>query len=169
MAAPWPSPARSPPASHSPSMTRKAPSCRRRRPNGPTRGYCSSSSSAAAPNEDRRPIEGLHFLLGETLMHLGRPDEAEAHFRAERRLFPRNLCAYESLAVLLHEAQRAGAVQEVLEALVDAVPTPEGYRTAARLWTAVGQPARAAAVKAAARERFRQGPSVARLEPGARR
>ena len=124
---------------------------------------------AAAPNEDRRPIEGLHFLLGETLMHLGRPDEAEAHFRAERRLFPRNLCAYESLAVLLHEAQRAGAVQEVLEALVDAVPTPEGYRTAARLWTAVGQPARAAAVKAAARERFRQGPSVARLEPGARR
>ncbi len=128
-----------------------------------------SELQATIRNDDRRPVEGLHLTLGHVLAHLTRPEEAEEQVRAELRLFPRNLLAHERLAMLLHEAQRPDAVQDALDALLDAVPTPEGYRTAARLWTAVGQPARAASVMAAARERFRRGPSVARLEPGGRR
>lgn len=124
---------------------------------------------AAVSNEEKRPLEGLHLSLGETLVQLGRQDEAEEHFRAELRAFPRNLRAYERLALLLHEAQRPDAVRDTLEALIDAVPTPEGFRTGVRLWTLAGQPSRASALKAAAQERFHRGPSVGRLEPGGRR
>jgi hypothetical protein len=56
-------------------------------------------------------------------------------------------------------------VEEALDALVDTVPTPEGYDAAARLWTIVGEPARAEARRADARTRFNEDPSLALFQP----
>ena len=59
-------------------------------------------------------------------------------------------------------ARRIGqtGVEETLDALIEASPTPEGYDTAARLWTIAGEPERAATLRADARARFRGDPSL---------
>ena len=126
-------------------------------------------AALAVVEQDGRPIEDLRLSLGETLVALNRQAEAEAHFRGELRDFPRSVRAYSGLAALLHESQRGDALQETLDALVDALPTPEGYRAAARLWSVAGEPSRAAALRAEARNRFPRGPSAARPEPDVRR
>lgn len=100
-------------------------------------------------------LEDLHLSLGETLARLEQFDGAEEQFRAEMRAFPRNTRAYSSLALLYRASNRTGAVEEILDALVDATRTPEGYETAARLWTIIREPARAAQLRAEARARFR--------------
>ena len=96
----------------------------------------------------------LHFYLGDTLARLGRPGEAEVHFREELRLTPQDTRARSSLAMLYQsEGQSAAAVQTIGELLV-AVPTPAGYRAAAELWDMFGARRRAAAVRAEAARRF---------------
>ena len=126
-------------------------------------------AAAAGAGRDRQALEDLHLSLGETLARLERFPEAEEHFREELRAFPRSIGAYASLAMLYHASDRRAAVEEVLEALVDATRTSEGYDTAARLWTMFGEPVRAAAVRADARAWFRAQPSPASLAQGARR
>ncbi|MBI3048184.1 MAG: sulfatase [Acidobacteria bacterium] len=113
-------------------------------------------AAAARLQESGGALEELHLSLGETLARLERFGEAEEQFRAELRAFPRSLRAYSSLALLLRASNRASAVEEVLEALVDATQTPDGYETAARLWTILREPARAAELRAEARARFRR-------------
>lgn len=101
-------------------------------------------------------LEELHLSLGETLARLEDFGGAEEQFRAELRAFPRSIRAYSSLALLYRASNRTGAMEEILEALVDATRTPDGYETAARLWTIMREPARAAALRADARARFRR-------------
>ena len=117
--------------------------------------------AAAVLTQHGRALEGLHWYLGDTLGRLDRYEEAEAQYREEVRAFPRSIRAYSSLATLYHASNRASGVEEALGALVDTAPTPEGYDAAARLWTIVGEPARAAALRADARTRFRGDPSLA--------
>jgi tetratricopeptide (TPR) repeat protein len=117
--------------------------------------------SAAAAAEVARPVRELHWYLGDTLARLDRHEDAEMQFREELRDFPRNIRAYVSLAMLYRAMKRQNGVEEVLDALIDAVPTPEGYDTAARLWTIAGERERAAALRADARSRFRGDPSLA--------
>ena len=112
-----------------------------------------------------RALEELHWYLGDTLRRLDRYPEAEAQFHEELRAFPRSFRAHASLATLYHASNRASGVEEVLDALVDTAPTPEGYDAAARLWTIVGEPARAAALRADARTRFNGDPSLALFQP----
>ena len=117
--------------------------------------------AAAALVQHGRALEELHWYLGDTLGRLNRYGEAEAHFREELQAFPRSIRAHSSLATLYHASNRASGVEEVLGALVDTAPTPEGYDAAARLWTIVGEPARAEVLRADARTRFSGDPSLA--------
>jgi len=95
-------------------------------------------------------ITELDFYTGDTLARLGRHAEAERAFLAELRLFPQNTQAYASLALLYRSTGRDADVERVISDLVRHVPTVEGFDLAARLWTIFGEPAKAAAVRAAA-------------------
>ena len=71
--------------------------------------------------------------------------------------------------MLYRASDRDADVEDVLNALVDAAPTPEGYAMAARLWSALGDRGRAEALKSDARTRFRGDPSVVLLGRDGRR
>ena len=117
--------------------------------------------AAAVLTQHGRALEELYWYLGDTLGRLDRYAEAEMQFRQELRAFPRSIRAYSSLATLYHASNRTSGVEEALEALIRAAPTPEGYDAAARLWMVVGEPSRAAALRTDARVRFRGDPSLA--------
>jgi choline-sulfatase len=105
----------------------------------------------------------LHLNLGNTYARLDRYAEAEAEFQEELREYPHNIGAYASLAMLYRASNRDQAVEHVIGDLIEAAPTPEGYSMAARLWTIVGERARAEALRSDARRRFRGDPSLALL------
>jgi tetratricopeptide (TPR) repeat protein len=109
------------------------------------------------------------LYFGESLAHLDRYPDAESQFREELRAYPRNVQAYTSLAMLYHASNRDADVEDVLNELVAATPTPEGYAVAARLWTILGERSRAEALRSDARARFRGDPSLAQREQGGRR
>ena len=119
--------------------------------------------AVAALADGGREISELHFYLGESLAHLARYGEAEIEYREELRAFPRNIQAYTSLAMLYRASNREDAVEDVLNELVVATPTPEGYGVAAQLWTMLGDRSRAEALRSDARARFRGDPSLALL------
>jgi superkiller protein 3 len=98
----------------------------------------------------------LHFYLGDTLARLDRPKEAEAELLEEVRLFPQNSRARASLAMLYRSTGQDRAAEQAIDNLLRALPTPEGYDTAAQLWRMFGEPERAAAVQSRARDLFRQ-------------
>jgi tetratricopeptide (TPR) repeat protein len=114
-------------------------------------------------------LPDLHFYFGEALARLDRYADAETQFRDELRAYPRNVQAYTSLAMLYRASNRDAAVEDVLNELVAATPTPEGYAVAARLWTILGERSRAEALRSDARARFPGDPTLAQLERGPRR
>jgi tetratricopeptide (TPR) repeat protein len=126
------------------------------------------AQAAASLTESNRAFADLHLYLGESLARLDRYDEAESQFREELKEFPRSMQAYTSLAMLYRASNRDAAVEDVLNELVASTPTPEGYGVAARLWTIVGDPSRAEALRSDARSRFRGDPSLALLGRGGR-
>jgi tetratricopeptide (TPR) repeat protein len=109
------------------------------------------------------PLAELHLYLGNSFARLDRYADAEAEFQEELRAFPQNIGTYASLAMLYRASNRDQAVEQVIGDLVEAAPTPEGYSTAARLLTIVGEKARAEALRSDARRRFRGDPSLALL------
>ncbi len=121
--------------------------------------------AAAMASQHERPLRELHWYLGDTLARLDRHADAETQFREELRAFPRNIRAYSSLAMLYRASNRPDGVEDTLDALIGASPTPEGYDTAARLWTIAGDPERAATLRADARARFRGDPSLVLFQP----
>jgi tetratricopeptide (TPR) repeat protein len=126
--------------------------------------------AADAATGSETTLEDLHLQLGQTLARLERFDEAEEQYRTEMRVYPRNIAAYSSLASLYQASNRPADAEAVVELLVESVPTPEAYETAAGLWTVLGEPARAAAVRADARARFRTAaPPVTRIAQGGQR
>ena len=119
-----------------------------------------------ADDEGGVALPGLHLALGDTLAHLEQPADAEAQLKEEIRLFPQDSRAYVSLAVLLHSLDRHDDAAQVIDALLEALPTPEGSSAAARAWTLVGERERADAVRADARARFKGDPSLSLLGRG---
>jgi len=128
----------------------------------------SFEAATAALMESGRSLAELHLYLGESFARLDKYDEAESQFREELRDFPRSIQAYTSLAMLYRASNRDGAVEDVLNELVASTPTPEGYGVAVRLWTILGDPSRAEALRSDARTRFRGDPSLALLGRGGR-
>src|SRR4029450_8701778 len=110
--------------------------------------------------DETRCRADLNLSLGESLARLDRYDEAESQFREELLDFPRSIQAYTSLAMLYRASNRDAAVEDILNELVASTPTPEGYGVAARLWTILGDPSRAEALRSDARTRFRGDPSL---------
>jgi arylsulfatase A-like enzyme/Flp pilus assembly protein TadD len=111
-------------------------------------------------------LPGLHLALGETLVHLEQPADAETQLKEEIRLFPLDPRAYVSLAMLYHSLDREDDAAQILEALLEALPTPEGSSAAVRAWTAMGNRERAEAIRADARARFKGDPSLNLLGRG---
>ncbi len=114
-------------------------------------------------------VEDLHLQLGQTLARLERYEEAEEQYRMEMRVYPRTVAAYSSLVSLYQASNRSADAEEILDLLVESVPTPEAYDTAASLWTVLGEPARAAAIRSDARARFRTAPPATRIARGGQR
>jgi tetratricopeptide (TPR) repeat protein len=129
----------------------------------------SFTEAAEKLKEHGATLPELHLYLGESLARLGRYPEAEAQFRDELHAYPRNVQAYTSLAMLYRASNRDAAVEDVLNELVAATPTPEGYAVAARLWTILGDRSRAEALRSDARARFPGDPTLAQLERAPRR
>jgi tetratricopeptide (TPR) repeat protein len=123
----------------------------------------------ASLREAGRTMPDVHLSLGEALSRNEQYAEAETQFREELLNFPRNTQAYASLAMLYRASNKDDAVEDVLNELVAATPTPEGYAVAARLWTVLGDRTRAEALRTDARARFRGDPSLALLGRDARR
>ena len=125
--------------------------------------------AAAVTAQHERPLRELHWYLGDTLARLDRHADAEVQFREEMRGRSRAVSG-PIRAWPTWTAPRTGqsGLEETLDALIDAAPTPEGYDAAARLWTIAGEPGRAATLRADVRTRFRGDPSsafCARPEP----
>jgi tetratricopeptide (TPR) repeat protein len=125
--------------------------------------------AAALLRQHGSAMPDLHLYLGEALARLDRYVEAEAQFRAELDAYPRNVQAYTSLAMLYRASNRDADVEDTINELVAATPTPEGYAVAARLWTILGERTRAEALRSDARARFRGDPSLAQRERDGRR
>lgn len=98
----------------------------------------------------------LYFMLGDSLARLERYQEAEPYLQQEVRLYPHHVRARAGLAMLYQSTGREADADRVLTTLVLEVPTREAYETASRVRRMFGQPARAAALDAEARERFRE-------------
>lgn len=111
--------------------------------------------AAGVVRERGREIAELHLYLGDTFARLERFQDAETEFRDELRAFPDSLRAYASLATLYRASNRDDAAAKTIEELLQAAPTAEGYAMASRLWTIAGERARADALRAEARRRFR--------------
>ena len=94
---------------------------------------------------------------------LDRYPEAETQYREELRAFPRSTRAYSSLAMLYRASGREDALEEIVQQLLEAAPTPQGYAVAARLWTTFGERSRADALRSDARARFQGDPSLVLL------
>jgi tetratricopeptide (TPR) repeat protein len=119
--------------------------------------------AAALPQlqESARRLQGhafaipeLYFYLGDSFANLGREEEAAAALREELRLFPQNTRAHMSLAMLYRAGGRNADAEREIDAMLRAVPTPDGYAMAAKTWSIFGEAARADAVRAAAAQRF---------------
>ena len=123
----------------------------------------SFKDAVTTAEQSNTTLAELHLNLGNTYARLDRYAEAEAEFQEELREYPQNIGAYASLAMLYRASNRDQAVENVIGDLVEAAPTPEGYSMAARLWTIVGERARAEALRLDARRRFRGDPSLALL------
>jgi tetratricopeptide (TPR) repeat protein len=125
----------------------------------------SFQEAAALLTHEGRAVEDLHLYLGHTFARLERTADAEEQYRTELRIYPRNTAAYSSLVTLYQAAHRVSEAGDVANLLVESLPTPQGYQAASGLWVALGDKARAAAIRADGLSRFRPGPSLARLGP----
>ena len=107
-------------------------------------------------------LEGVQVTLGQVLLTLDRPVDAEAAFRAELADYPTSVAAFSGLAKALHASEKMAEADQTIETLLASAPTPEGYAAAITLYTAFGNPARAAELRSDARGRFPAESSLAR-------
>jgi tetratricopeptide (TPR) repeat protein len=114
--------------------------------------------SAARKGDDTYAMRDLQLALGETLVKLDRTKDAEVAFKREIQTFPNNIAAYVGLAQLYRTTNQEDAVEDTVSSLLAAVPTQEAYAAAARLWASVGERAKADALRADARRKFRGAP-----------
>jgi tetratricopeptide (TPR) repeat protein len=107
-------------------------------------------------------LEGVQVTLGQVLLALERPVDAEAAFRAELADYPTSVAAFSGLANALHASEKLVEADQTVALLLAHAPTPDGYAAAIRLYTAFGNTARAAELRSDARGRFPAESSLAR-------
>jgi choline-sulfatase len=96
---------------------------------------------ASAANTVQMPE--LRFYLGDSLARLERYAEAQPVLIEEVRLFPFDLRARASLAMLYRATGHVEASDRAVDSIVQIAPTPEGRALAAKLWTMFGEAERA--------------------------
>jgi choline-sulfatase len=110
--------------------------------------------------KDPELLRGLALIRGKILADLGEAAAAEAAFEQEIRLFPDDLRAYSSLAILDALTGRPAAARDVLQRLITAQPSAASYAEAVKTLRVLADPADAAAMLRYAMRRF---PGDARL------
>jgi len=111
-------------------------------------------AALASARDAHAAVADLHYLAGDAYAHLDRTRDAEAQFAAEIREFPDNLRARAALSALYRSTDRAADADRTIDEMMHAMPTPEAYQLAARLWTQSGNRRQADAVRAEARHAF---------------
>jgi tetratricopeptide (TPR) repeat protein len=101
-----------------------------------------------------RPLPDVGPCFADALGRLERYAEAEVAWKEEVVRSPYNVQARVSLAMLYHAQRRDAEAEEKIREMVRAVPTPDAYNAAARLWTILGEKERADEARAEARLRF---------------
>jgi arylsulfatase A-like enzyme/cytochrome c-type biogenesis protein CcmH/NrfG len=77
-------------------------------------------------------LRGLSLVRGKCQADLGDAAGAEASFRKEIELFPENVRAYSSLAILYALTGRGPEISPILQRMVQANPTPVAYAEAVK-------------------------------------
>ncbi len=119
-------------------------------------------AAAALEKPGASPIAELHFYMGDVLIRQERTAEAEAALLEELRAFPQNLRARGALALLYHTGGRSDEASSAVSDLIRAIPTPDGYATAARLLTTFGDRKQAETVRAEGRRVFAESSKLTR-------
>jgi tetratricopeptide (TPR) repeat protein len=119
-------------------------------------------AAAALEKPGAAPVAELHFYRGDILIRQERTAEAEAALLEELRAFPQNLRARGALALLYHTGGRSDEAWSAVSDLIRAIPTPDGYATAARLLTTFGDRKQAEAVRAEGRRAFAETSKLTR-------
>jgi tetratricopeptide (TPR) repeat protein len=119
-------------------------------------------AAAALEKPGAPPIAELHFCLGDILIRQERTAEAEAALLEELRAFPQNLRARGALALLYHSGSRSDEASTAVSDLIRAIPTPDGYATAARLLTTFGDRKQAETVRTEGRRVFAETSKLTR-------
>ena len=99
-------------------------------------------------------LDDVYYYLGDCLARAGRLEEAEQAFLEEIKLFPNLVRARTGLAMLYEAGGQSGGADRVISNMLNAVPTPATYASAAEFWRVIGHPDKAAAVAAAGRAKF---------------
>jgi len=84
-------------------------------------------------------IPDLHYYMGDILARQERYEEAERELSLEIQLFPSNLRARSSRAMLYRVQGRIDASTREIERMLRASPSPEAYGLAIKLWTMFGE------------------------------
>ncbi len=127
------------------------------------------AEAVAALTPEGPRVAELHQAYGDALERLQRHADAKAQFTRQIDAFPESPGGYASLANLLQATERGDEVEGVVARLLEAIPTPEGYATAMRVWTAAGDKGRARQVRAEALTRFPGDSTRVLLDRAARR
>jgi arylsulfatase A-like enzyme/Tfp pilus assembly protein PilF len=108
----------------------------------------------AALKSHRLELAELHLAAADTLVHLGRYEEAEAEFKEEAARFPQNPRARVGLAMLYRSQGRIREANDVLDDMLRLSPTPGTFAMAARTLQVLGEPDLARQVVARGLQQF---------------
>jgi choline-sulfatase len=93
------------------------------------------------------PLQSFHYLRGEALGRMSRPEEAEKEFLAELKDFPNSADAQTSLALLYAAWGRKTDSRRVLKELLSGNPTASVLTAAAQISSVLGDAAQAEAYR----------------------
>jgi tetratricopeptide (TPR) repeat protein len=113
--------------------------------------------------KDTDLLRGLNLVRGKTQADLGDAAGAEASFRKELELFPQNVRAYSSLAILYALTGRGAEIAPILKSMVDTNPAPAAYVEAVKTLRLLKDPTSAGALLRYAMGRYPQSKELREL------
>jgi arylsulfatase A-like enzyme/Flp pilus assembly protein TadD len=109
---------------------------------------------------DKGPLKGLYYLRGSAFAQMGQLDRATDAYRREIELFPTEVTAYGSLAIIQALQRRLPESRRTLERMLEVNPTPEASAEAVRTLRILGDEAGAARLLAEALQRWPEDPGL---------